>query len=47
MPNGVVAKAQPRTTMPNLLIKFIIKKNFHDKNTLNKLAETEQPTLKL
>ena len=46
LPNGVVAKAQPRTTLPNLLTKFIITKNFHSTTTLHKKLETERPTLK-
>ena len=47
LPNGVVAKAQPKTTMPHLLNKFIITKNFHSTTTLNKKLETEQLPLKL
>lgn len=41
-----MAKAQPKTTMPNLLINFIITKIFHSKTTLDKLAETERLPLK-
>jgi len=39
--NGVVAKAQPQSTMPNLLIIFIIRTNFHLQTTLNNKTETE------
>ncbi len=46
MPNGFVAKAQPKTTMPNLLTIFIITKNFHSTTTLNKKFETELLTIK-
>ena len=54
--NGVVAKAQPQTTMPNLFepeahqplaeINFIITKIFHSTTTLSKTADTERQTRK-
>lgn len=45
--NGIVAKAQPITTMPNLLINFIIRTNFHSTTCLNKILKTEQHCRKL
>ena len=47
MPNGVVPKPKPRTTMLHLLNNFLIRTNFHLQTTLNNKAETELQTFKL
>jgi len=41
-----MAKAQPIATMPHLLIKFIIRTNFHLSTKPNDKAETEEQTIK-
>jgi len=42
-----VPKPKPRTTMPHLLNKFLIKKYFHLQTTPNNKAETELQTFKM
>jgi len=47
MPNDVVHKPKPRTTMPYLLNKFLSRTNFHLQTMINNKAETEHKTFKL
>ena len=46
VPNGFVAKAQPRTAKPDYLVIFLIKKIFLNMTTLYKILYTEQQTIK-